>query len=151
MAGLRETEQLVKLVNVLTAEVYTSTTIEGQLRCQMLDELNVRCTAEGCGKVMQRGLLLSHSRTCLKAIVTCPDDGCGLSVSSLLLMRLLESCYRADKQMAAHRLPHHRAYECFKRRMACGRCDVLLTFREAQVSSGKTMSRDECRADRGVS
>jgi hypothetical protein len=48
---------------------------------QMLDELNVRCTAEGCGKVMQRGLLLSHSRTCQKAIMTCPDDECGLSVS----------------------------------------------------------------------
>lgn len=52
-----------------------------KLTGRMLDELNVRCTAEGCGKVMQRGLLLSHSRTCQQAVITCPDDECGLSVS----------------------------------------------------------------------
>ena len=56
----------------------------------MLDELNVRCTAEGCGKVMQRGLLLSHSRMCQQAVITCPDDGCGLSVSSPMPIALLE-------------------------------------------------------------
>ncbi|GMK58326.1 hypothetical protein CspeluHIS016_0503580 [Cutaneotrichosporon spelunceum] len=58
----------------------------------MLDELKVRCEAPGCAKVMERGLLLAHLRTCSQAIVTCGDNECGLS-------------------MARHRLPHHRAYE----------------------------------------
>lgn len=48
---------------------------------QMLDELKVRCAAEDCGQVMERGLLLGHLRTCQKAIVTCDDGDCGLSVS----------------------------------------------------------------------
>lgn len=46
----------------------------------MLDELKVRCEAQGCGKVMQRGLLLSHLKSCTEAIVTCGDDQCGISV-----------------------------------------------------------------------
>lgn len=49
----------------------------------MLDELKVRCEAPGCSKVMERGLLLAHLRTCSQAIVTCGDTECGLSVSSL--------------------------------------------------------------------
>lgn len=57
--SLRDTEQLVKL---------------------MLDELKVRCAAEGCEEVMQRGLLLAHSRSCLKGLVKCDDPECGLSV-----------------------------------------------------------------------
>lgn len=63
LSSLRDTEPLVQL---------------------MLDELEVTCGAEGCGKVMQRGLLLSHIRTCARAIVTCGDDECGLSVRRLL-------------------------------------------------------------------
>lgn len=40
----------------------------------------------------------------------------------------------SDKpQMARHRMPHHRAYECFQRRMACSKCDITLTFKEAKV------------------
>ena len=58
--SLRDTEQLVKL---------------------MLDELKVKCMAEDCGQVLQRGLLLGHLRTCQMTIVTCQDDDCGLSVS----------------------------------------------------------------------
>jgi hypothetical protein len=58
--SLRDTEQLVKL---------------------MLDELKVRCAAVGCDEVMQRGLLLAHSRSCLKGWVKCDDPECGLSVS----------------------------------------------------------------------
>lgn len=46
----------------------------------MLDELKVRCCEEGCGEEMERGLLLSHLRTCSKAIVTCPDGDCGITV-----------------------------------------------------------------------
>ncbi len=60
MHSLRDTEQLVKL---------------------MLDELKVKCLAEGCGLEMQRGLLLGHIRTCPKSIITCPDGDCGISVS----------------------------------------------------------------------
>lgn len=47
----------------------------------MLDELKVRCEAPGCSKVMERGLLLAHLRSCSRAIVTCGDNECGLSVS----------------------------------------------------------------------
>ncbi|BEI93722.1 uncharacterized protein CcaverHIS019_0601810 [Cutaneotrichosporon cavernicola] len=79
----------------------------------MLDELKVRCEAPGCAKTMERGLLLAHLRTCSQAIVTCGDKECGLS-------------------MARHRLPHHRAYECFHRRMDCHGCGVAVTFREAK-------------------
>lgn len=52
----------------------------------MLDELKVKCGADGCGTVLQRGLLLAHLRTCPKAIVTCQGADCGLSVSQVLLM-----------------------------------------------------------------
>jgi len=48
----------------------------------MLDELQVKCEAQDCGKVMQRGLLLAHLRSCSRAIVTCGDDQCGISVSA---------------------------------------------------------------------
>jgi hypothetical protein len=48
----------------------------------MLDELHVRCEADGCRKVMQRGLLLAHLRSCSQAIITCGDGDCGLSVRS---------------------------------------------------------------------
>lgn len=58
--NLHDTEKLVKL---------------------MLDELKVRCAAEGCGQVMERGLLLSHSKGCLKSLVLCHEPECGLSVS----------------------------------------------------------------------
>ncbi|RXK36970.1 hypothetical protein M231_05734 [Tremella mesenterica] len=94
-ASLRDTEQLVKL---------------------MLDELKVRCAADDCGKVMQRGLLLAHVKTCQKTLVTCQGDDCGLS-------------------MARHRLSHHRAYECFQRQMECKRCGVLLTFKSRNAHS----------------
>ncbi|WWC91595.1 uncharacterized protein L201_006541 [Kwoniella dendrophila CBS 6074] len=90
ITSLRDTEQLVKL---------------------MLDELKVKCVAEECGMVMERGLLLSHLRSCPKAIVTCQDGDCGLS-------------------MSRHRLPHHRAYECFQRRMECDRCKTILIFKD---------------------
>nr|XP_019044268.1 hypothetical protein I302_07552 [Kwoniella bestiolae CBS 10118]OCF23198.1 hypothetical protein I302_07552 [Kwoniella bestiolae CBS 10118] len=90
IGSLRDTEQLVKL---------------------MLDELKVRCAAEECGMVMQRGLLLAHLRSCPKAVVTCQDGDCGLS-------------------MARHRLPHHRAYECFQRRMECKRCGTMVVFKD---------------------
>lgn len=46
----------------------------------MLDELKVLCVSEGCGEVMQRGMLLSHSRGCAKGMVKCDDADCGLSV-----------------------------------------------------------------------
>lgn len=46
----------------------------------MLDELKVRCEADGCGKVMERGLLLAHWKSCGNAVVSCDDDGCGISV-----------------------------------------------------------------------
>lgn len=54
----------------------------------MLDELKVKCGAEGCGTVLQRGLLLAHLKTCSKAIVTCQDGDCGLSVSQVSLMHV---------------------------------------------------------------
>ncbi|WWC64460.1 uncharacterized protein I303_107070 [Kwoniella dejecticola CBS 10117] len=97
VSSLRDTEQLVKL---------------------MLDELKVRCAAEECGAVMERGLLLSHLRSCPKTVVTCQDGDCGLS-------------------MSRHRLPHHRAYECFQRNMECKKCGTMLVFkdRKAQKSS----------------
>ena len=81
----------------------------------MLDELQVRCGAPECSKIMQRGLLLSHVRFCTSSIVTCGEAECGLS-------------------MARHRLPHHRAYECFERKMECGKCGVVLTFKDCTVS-----------------
>ncbi|WWC71894.1 uncharacterized protein I206_105853 [Kwoniella pini CBS 10737] len=112
ISSLKETEQLVKL---------------------MLDELKVSCAAEGCGSIMERGLLLSHLRNCTKAIITCKDGNCGLS-------------------MARHRLPHHRAYECFQRRMECEKCGTVLVFKDrsaqknpdcCQVSSTKCELCDE--------
>lgn len=54
----------------------------------MLDELKVKCGAEGCGTVLQRGLLLAHLKACSKAIVTCQDGDCGLSVSQVSLMHV---------------------------------------------------------------
>ncbi|KAL1408620.1 hypothetical protein Q8F55_005433 [Vanrija albida] len=83
----------------------------------MLDELKVRCDAEACGKVMERGLLLAHIRSCTAGVVTCGDEACGLS-------------------MTRHRMPHHRAYECFQRRMECGKCGIVLTFKEAKQPRG---------------
>ncbi|WWD03579.1 hypothetical protein V865_001633 [Kwoniella europaea PYCC6329] len=90
ISSLRDTEQLVKL---------------------MLDELKVKCAAEDCGMEMQRGLLLAHLWSCPKAIITCQDGDCGLS-------------------MARHRLPHHRAYECFQRKMECKKCGTMLVFKD---------------------
>lgn len=46
----------------------------------MLDELKVKCAAEECGEVMQRGLLLGHSRGCQKVVVGCGNADCGLTV-----------------------------------------------------------------------
>ncbi|WVO21192.1 uncharacterized protein IAS62_002498 [Cryptococcus decagattii] len=69
-----------------------------QLVKLMLDELKVKSGAKGCGMVLQRGLLLAHLKTCPKAIVTCQDGGYGLS-------------------MTRQRMSHHRAYECFQRKM----------------------------------
>lgn len=46
----------------------------------MLDELKVKCAAENCGVVMQRGLLLAHLRTCPMAVQMCEDGDCGLKV-----------------------------------------------------------------------
>ncbi|OXG29375.1 E3 ubiquitin-protein ligase NRDP1 [Cryptococcus neoformans Bt15] len=100
MSSLRDTEQLVKL---------------------MLDELKVKCGADGCGTVLQRGLLLAHLRTCPKAIVTCQGGDCGLS-------------------MARQRLPHHRAYECFQRKMECRKCGTILVFKDQT-----THTNIECR------
>nr|ODN99961.1 E3 ubiquitin-protein ligase NRDP1 [Cryptococcus depauperatus CBS 7855] len=106
MSSLRDTEQLVKL---------------------MLDELKVRCGAEGCGIVLQRGLLLAHLRTCPRAIVTCQDSDCGLSLTR-------------------QRLPHHRAYECFQRRMECKKCATILVFRDhiAHAGTGCCDDTDIC-------
>ncbi|WVN84967.1 uncharacterized protein L203_100104 [Cryptococcus depauperatus CBS 7841] len=106
MSSLRDTEQLVKL---------------------MLDELKVRCGAEGCGIVLQRGLLLAHLRTCPRAIVTCQDSDCGLS-------------------MTRQHLPHHRAYACFQRRMECKKCATILVFRDhiAHAGTGCCDDTDIC-------
>lgn len=59
-SSLQDTETLVQLI---------------------LDETLVNCSNEGCGEIMQRGLLLSHSRSCQSGLVRCADDGCGLVVS----------------------------------------------------------------------
>ncbi|WOO82952.1 E3 ubiquitin-protein ligase NRDP1 [Vanrija pseudolonga] len=83
----------------------------------MLDELKVRCDADSCGKVMERGLLLAHIRSCASGVVTCGDEACGLS-------------------MTRHRMPHHRAYECFQRRMECAKCGIVFTFKEAKDDHG---------------
>ncbi|WVQ73093.1 hypothetical protein IAR50_002656 [Cryptococcus sp. DSM 104548] len=99
LSSLRDTEQLVKL---------------------MLDELKVRCGAEGCGMVLQRGLFLAHLRSCPQAIVTCVDDDCGLS-------------------MTRQRMPHHRTYDCFQRRMECKKCGTILVFKDQTAHAN-----DEC-------
>jgi len=39
----------------------------------------------------------------------------------------------ADLQMARQRLPHHRAYECFQRKMECSKCNVILNFKTRAV------------------
>ncbi|CAK9779476.1 unnamed protein product [Cutaneotrichosporon oleaginosum] len=96
----------------------------------MLDELKVRCEAPGCSKVMERGLLLAHLRTCSQAVVTCGDTECGLS-------------------MARHRLPHHRAYECFHRRMDCDGCGVTVTFREAKDKDAHGCASQTATSDKG--
>ena len=100
---------------------------------QMLDELKVRCAAPDCGKIMQRGLLLAHVKSCQKTLVTCQSDECGLS-------------------MARHRLAHHRAYDCFQRQMGCDMCGVLLTFKDqtdhaASHSHGQTDSISSTTCD----
>ncbi|KAL7418483.1 hypothetical protein Q5752_006941 [Cryptotrichosporon argae] len=99
-----------------------------QIVVMMLDELKVRCAAAGCGKVMQRGLLLPHLRTCTRSVIVC-GEGCGLS-------------------MSRDRMPHHRAYECFQRRMECGKCGTTVAFREAKSSAAA--SEDEAGAGAGV-
>ncbi|TYJ58444.1 hypothetical protein B9479_000650 [Cryptococcus floricola] len=107
LSGLRDTEQLVKL---------------------MLDELKVRCGADGCGMVLQRGLFLAHLRSCPQAIVTCRDDDCGLS-------------------MTRHRMPHHRAYDCFQRRMECKKCGTILVFKDQTAHANEEccdQSSDSC-------
>jgi hypothetical protein len=52
----------------------------------MLDELKVKCAAEDCGVVMQRGLLLAHLRTCPMAVTMCEDGDCGLKVRNMLAL-----------------------------------------------------------------
>ncbi|ADV24027.1 conserved hypothetical protein [Cryptococcus gattii WM276] len=94
-----------------------------QLVKLMLDELKVKCGAKGCGMVLQRGLLLAHLRTCPKAIVTCQDGDWGLS-------------------MTRQKMPHHRAYECFLRKMECTKCGTLLVFKDQTVHTN-TECRDE--------
>lgn len=119
----------------------------------MLDELKVRCEAPGCAKVMERGLLLAHLRTCSQAIVTCGDTECGLSVSPTLAgwgsaRRRTWFSRKSDAQMARHRLPHHRAYECFHRRMDCDGCGVTVTFREAKDKDTHGCSSQAVHSDK---
>ncbi|WVR00288.1 hypothetical protein IAU59_007431 [Kwoniella sp. CBS 9459] len=106
LGSLRDTEQLVKL---------------------MLDELKVRCVADDCGQVMQRGLLLSHIRSCPKTVITCGDADCGFS-------------------MARHRLPHHRAYECFQRNMECAKCGNMLVFKDRKVNMKPDCCQEEAES-----
>ncbi|ORX40683.1 hypothetical protein BD324DRAFT_15568 [Kockovaella imperatae] len=100
-----------------------------QLVKLMLDELKVRCGSEGCGQIMQRGHLLGHVTTCQKAMIKCHEGECGLS-------------------MARFRLPHHRAYDCFQRRMECDKCGVILTFKDRTSHShpGTGEDKDVCEA-----
>lgn len=48
--------------------------------------------------------------------------------------------------MARHRLPHHRAYECFHRRMSCDGCGVSVTFRESKDSHPCSASPETTKA-----
>ena len=44
--------------------------------------------------------------------------------------------------MIRQRLPHHRGYECFQRRMQCNGCNVILTFKTRAVSTRRFRTTD---------
>lgn len=36
-------------------------------------------------------------------------------------------------KMTRQRMSHHRAYECFQRKMECTKCGILLVFKDQKV------------------
>jgi len=48
-------------------------------------------------------------------------------------------------------MPHHRAYECFHRRMECNRCGVVVTFKEHRVSFGRLHSPTDHQEGKHIS
>lgn len=97
---------------------------------QILDELEVRCDAEGCGKEMQRSQIVAHVRSCPKVTIQCSDGACEEHVSKWHRCR---ACLIPQMRRQDH--VGHRIDQCASRRMKCEDCGVIVAFRDRAVSA----------------
>lgn len=106
----------------------------------MLEELEVKCLGDECGYVTQRGLMISHTNVCAKAIVKCLNKACAKKVNPCPnVIR-----YKLMYQMTREELPNHRAYVCEERKMKCGTCSMLVPHSSHLVSQSSYAPAD-CR------